>query len=72
MLSSYIDSLSIKNKPNTFSGEGRSGAKIYQSLLHVIWLIELLDNLNNLLIFKNGEEHLNDPVMSEPEVEVIM
>ena len=34
--------------------------------------IELLDNLNNLLIFKNGEEQLNDPVISVSEVEVIM
>ena len=35
-------------------------------------IIELLDNLNNLLIFKNGEEQLNDPVISVSEVEIIM
>ena len=34
--------------------------------------IELLDNLNNLLIFKNGEEQLNDPVIIVSEVEIIM
>ena len=30
-------------------------------------IIELVDNLNNLLIFKNGEEHLNDPVIGVSE-----
>ena len=34
--------------------------------------IELLDNLNNLLIFKNGEEQLNDPVTGVSEVEITM
>ena len=35
-------------------------------------IIELLDNLNNSLIFKNGEKHLNDLMISETEVEIIM
>jgi hypothetical protein len=35
-------------------------------------VIEPLDNLNNLLIFKNCEEHLNDPVIGVSEVEITM
>ena len=42
------------------------------SLVAYLTIIELLDKLNNLLIFKNGEEHLNDPVISVTEVEIIM
>ena len=41
-------------------------------LMAYLTIIELLDNLNNLSIFKNGEEHLNDPVISVSEVEIIM
>ena len=41
-------------------------------LMAYLAIIELLDNLNNLLIFKNGEEQLNDPVISVSEVEKIM
>jgi hypothetical protein len=41
-------------------------------LMAYLAIIELLDNLNNLLIFKNGEEQLNDPVISVSEVEIIM
>ena len=41
-------------------------------LMVYLTIIELLDNLNNLLIFKKGEEHLNDPVISVSEVEVVM
>lgn len=33
-------------------------------LVAYLTIIELLDKLNNLLIFKNGEEQLNDPVIS--------
>lgn len=40
-------------------------------LMAYLTIIEL-DNLNNLSIFKNGEEHLNDPVISVTEVEIIM
>jgi len=41
-------------------------------IMEYLMIVELLDNLNNLLIFKNGEDHLNDPVISVSEVEVIM
>ena len=41
-------------------------------LMAYLAIIELLDNLNNLLIFKKGEEQLNDPVISVSEVEIIM
>jgi hypothetical protein len=41
-------------------------------LMAYLAIIELLDNLNNLLIFKNGEEQLNDPAISVSEVEIIM
>lgn len=41
-------------------------------LVAYLTIIELLDKLNNLLIFKNGEEQLNDSVISVSEVEVIM
>ena len=41
-------------------------------LMAYLAIIELIDNLNNLLIFKNGEEQLNDPVISVSEVEITM
>lgn len=41
-------------------------------LMEYLMIVELLDKLNNLLIFKNGEEQLNDSVISVSEVEVIM
>ena len=41
-------------------------------LVVYLTIIELLDKLNNLLIFKNGEEQLNDPVIGVSEVEITM
>lgn len=41
-------------------------------LMAYLTIIELLDNLNNILIFKNGEEDLNDPVITASEVEIII
>lgn len=41
-------------------------------LMEYPMIVELLDKLNNLLIFKNGEEQLNDPVISVSEVEITM